>query len=399
VLPKDFGVRLDRGVNTMSAFEFATVDRIIFGAGKLNELGKQINSRAKRLLLVRGRSSDAIPRVKEILFSQEIPFAEFEVEDEPTVEVLREGVKVAHGCDMVIGLGGGSVLDTGKSIAVLVTNPGDIFDYLEVVGKGQPLIQASLPYIAIPTTAGTGSEVTRNAVIESTEQKVKVSLRSPLMLPYVALVDPELTYNLPPAITASSGLDALTQLMEPFVSVRANPLTDAICRDGMRHAARSLQRAYENGADKEARQGMAMASLFGGLVLANAALGAVHGFAGPLGGMLHAPHGALCARLLPLVMEANIKALETRQPAHPAIARYVEIAQILTGNKKAVALDGMKWTSELVTNLNIPMLSAYGMNEEAFPEAVEKTMNANSFKGNPIALNEAELRGILEKAI
>jgi alcohol dehydrogenase class IV len=383
----------------MVSFEFATSDRIIFGPGKLNELGKQIEGRAKRLLLVSGLSSDAIPRVKEILSSQEIPFAEFEVHGEPAVEVLREGVKAARSCDMVIGLGGGSVLDTGKAIAALATNPGDVFDYLEVIGKGRPLIHPSLPYIAIPTTAGTGAEVTRNAVIESTEQKVKVSLRSPLMLPYLALVDPELTYNLPPAITASSGLDALTQLIEPFVSVKANPLTDAICREGMRHAARSLRRAYENGADKEARQGMALASLFGGLALANAALGAVHGFAGPLGGMLHAPHGALCARLLPLVMEANIKALETRQPAHPAIARYMEIAQILTGNKNAIALDGVKWTSGLVSDLKIPMLSVYGMSEEAFPEAVEKTMKANSFKGNPIALNVEELIKILEKVL
>src|SRR6185503_9608359 len=150
------------------------------------------------------------------------------------------------------------------------------------------------------------------------------------MLPRIALVDPELTYNLPPPITASSGLDALTQLIEPFVSVKANPMTDAICREGMHHAAQSLRRAYENGADKEAREGMALASLFGGMALANAALGAVHGFAGPLGGMLHAPHGALCARLLPLVVEANLKALEMRQPEHPAITRYIEIAQILT---------------------------------------------------------------------
>jgi alcohol dehydrogenase class IV len=383
----------------MVSFEFATSDRIIFGPGKLNELGKQIEGRAKRLLLVSGLSSDAIPRVKEILSSQEIPFAEFEVHGEPAVEVLREGVKAARSCDMVIGLGGGSVLDTGKAIAALMTNPGDVFDYLEVIGKGRPLIHPSLPYIAIPTTAGTGAEVTRNAVIESTEQKVKVSLRSPLMLPYLALVGPELTYNLPPAITASSGLDALTQLIEPFVSVKANPLTDAICREGMRHASKSLRRAYENGADKEARHGMALASLFGGLALANAALGAVHGFAGPLGGMLHAPHGDLCARLLPLVMETNIRALEKRRPEHQALARYLEIAQIVTGDKHATALDSVKWTSGLVTNLKIPMLSEYGMRQGNFPEAVEKTMKANSFRGNPVELNEVELREILEKAI
>jgi alcohol dehydrogenase class IV len=394
----------------MVSFEFATANRIIFGAGKLNELGKQIEDaalsaeglskgRTKRLLLVCGHSSDAITRVEEILSAPGILFTEFQVHGEPTIEVVREGVKAARGCEAVIGLGGGSVLDTGKAIAALVTNPGDVFDYLEVIGKGQPLVNAPLPYIAIPTTAGTGSEVTRNAVLESTEQNVKVSLRSPMMLSRLALIDPELTYTLPPEITASSGLDALTQLIEPFVSVKANPMTDAICREGLSHARRSLRGAYENGVDKEAREGMSLASLFGGLALANAALGAAHGFAGPLGGMLHAPHGALCARFLPLVMEVNIRALETRQPQHPALKRYAEIAQILTGEKDATAQDGVKWVSDLVSALKIPRLVTYGMSEEKFSEAIEKTRNANSFKGNPIALNDEELRKILVRAL
>ncbi|HLO29994.1 MAG TPA: iron-containing alcohol dehydrogenase [Anaerolineales bacterium] len=383
----------------MISFEFATANRIIFGAGKLTELSKQIERNTKRLLLVSGHSSDAIPRLRETLSALGIPVTEFQVHGEPTVDMIREGIKVARDCDTVIGLGGGSVLDTGKAIAALVTNPGDLFAYLEVIGKGQPLINTPLPYIAIPTTAGTGSEVTRNAVIEAPEQNVKVSLRSPLMLPGIALVDPELTYNLPPEITASSGMDALAQLIEPFVSIRANPMTDAICREGISRAARSLRRAYENGGDKEARGGMALAGLFGGLALANAALGVVHGFAGPLGGMLHAPHGALCARLLPLAMEANIKALETRQPENPALNRYIEIAQMLTDEKDATAWDGVKWTRELVGTLKIPQLSAYGMSKEHFPEAVEKTMKANSFKGNPIVLNEGELIEILERAL
>ena len=324
----------------MFSFEFATASRIIFGAGKLSELGALIAGNARHVLLVRGGSSDAIPRVREIFSSSSIPFTEFTVHGEPTVDIVREGMKAAHDCDMIIGLGGGSAIDTGKAISALATNPGDIFDYLEVIGKGQPLVNAPLPYIAIPTTAGTGAEVTRNAVIESTEQSVKVSLRSPLMLPRVALVDPESTYNLPPEVTASSGLDALTQLIEPFVSLKANPMTDALCREGMAHAARSLRRAHENSADKEAREGMSLASLFGGLALANAGLGTAHGFAGPLGGMLHAPHGVLCARFLPLVMEANIKAMQLRQPEHPALAHYAEIARILTGEKVATAEDG-----------------------------------------------------------
>jgi alcohol dehydrogenase class IV len=383
----------------MFSFEFATASRIIFGAGKLDELGKLIAENAKHVLVVRAGSSDAIPRVRKILSSSSIPFTEFTVRGEPTVDIVREGMKSAHDCDMVIGLGGGSAIDTGKAVSALATNPGDIFDYLEVIGNGQPLVRAPLPHFAIPTTAGTGAEVTRNAVIESTEQSVKVSLRSPLMLPRVALVDPELTYNLPPEVTASSGLDALTQLIEPFVSVKANPLTDAICRAGMAHAARSLRRAYENGTDKEAREGMSLASLFGGLALANAGLGAAHGFAGPLGGMLHAPHGALCARLLPLVMEANIKALQLRQPEHAALGRYTEIARILTGEKDATAEDGVQWTIEVVNALKIPRLSAYGMGPEDFPETLQKTQNASSFKGNPIVLEAKELTEILERAL
>jgi alcohol dehydrogenase class IV len=385
----------------MSSFEFATANRIIFGAGKINGLADQLKGGAKRLLLVRGRSSRAIRLVRETLrvSAHDISHIEFEVHGEPTVDVAREGAVLAEGCDMVIGLGGGSVLDAGKAISALATNRGDIFDYLEVVGRGGTLLNAPLPYIAIPTTAGTGTEVTRNAVLESPSHGVKVSLRSPMMLPSVALVDPELTYDLPPAITASSGLDALTQLIEPFVSVKANPMVDAICREGMRHAAQSLRRAYENGADVLAREGMSLASLFGGMALANAALGAVHGFAGPLGGMLHAPHGAICARLLPLVMEANLKALESRQAGSVAVGKYIEVAQILTGNKNVSAQDGVKWVGDLVSKLNIPPLSAHGMNESQLPEAVEKTLNASSFKGNPIPLNEGELREILEMAL
>lgn len=383
----------------MFSFEFATAQRILFGAGKLNELSRQIEGKWKRLLLVCSHSSGAVPRLRQILSSPDGSVSEFQVHGEPTIDVVRAGMQAVRDCDMLIGLGGGSVIDTGKAIAALVTNPGEITDYLEVVGKGQPLVNAALPYIAIPTTAGTGSEVTRNAVLEVAEQNVKVSLRSPLLLPRLALIDPELTYNLPPEITAASGLDALTQLIEPFVSIKANPMTDAICRQGIQHAARSLRRAYENGSDPEARQGMSLAALFGGLALANSALGAVHGFAGPLGGMLHAPHGAICARLLPLVMQANLQALEARQPEHPAIQRYQEIAKLLTAEDSATAQDGIEWTSRLVSDLKIRTLSQYGMSKALFPEAIEKTLKSSSFKGNPIPLQETELNEILEKAL
>ena len=194
---------------------------------------------------------------------------------------VRDGAALfrSAGCELLIAIGGGSVIDAGKAIAALASNPGDVLDYLEVVGKGQALTNAPFPMIAVPTTAGTGSEVTRNAVLGSQEHGVKASMRSPMMLPRVAIVDPQLAVGLPPAITASTGLDALTQLIEPYVSSKANPLTDAFCLDGLRAIKGSLLRAFANGGDAAARAGMSYASLLGGLALANAGLGVVHGFA------------------------------------------------------------------------------------------------------------------------
>jgi alcohol dehydrogenase class IV len=271
-------------------------------------------------------------------------------------------------------------------------------DYLEVIGHGKALAHASAPFIAIPTTAGTGSEVTRNAVLASPEYRVKVSLRSPLMLPMIALVDPALTTDLPPAITASTGLDALTQLIEPYVCSRANPMTDALCIEGIQRAARSLRKAFENGSDLAAREDMAVASLFGGLALANAGLGAVHGFAGPIGGMFPAPHGAICAALLPQVMEANIRALGQRQPHSDALRRYDEVARLLTTRRDARCGDGVEWVRALISDLRIPKLATYGIASAHLPEIVEKAEHASSMKANPIALTKAELQSILEKS-
>ena len=273
-------------------FEFATATRIVFGSGKLAEAGSIARGLGQRALLVTGADPARAARLGELLDKAGVEFVTFAVAGEPSVALAVAGAELARTgrCELVIACGGGSVIDAGKAIAALATNLGDPLDFLEVVGRGQPLRAAPLPFIAIPTTAGTGAEVTRNAVLAVPEQRVKVSLRSPLMLPRVALVDPELTLGLPPALTASTGLDALTQLLEPFVSGRANPFTDALCRDGLRRCARSLRRAFHDGQDAAAREDMALASLFGGLALANAGLGAVHGFAGPIGGMFPAPH-------------------------------------------------------------------------------------------------------------
>jgi alcohol dehydrogenase class IV len=354
----------------------------------------------KQAFVVKDRALQQVTQLIEQLTKAAISCSTFDVASEPTTTLVKQAVEKARQakCDLVIGIGGGSVLDTGKAVAAMLTNPGQLEDYLEVVGRGQPLKERPVPYIAVATTAGTGAEVTRNDVLAVPEHKVKVSMRSPLMLPRVAVVDPEMTYSMPPAVTASTGLDALTQVMEPYVSNKANPLTDGICKEGLKHAARSLRAAYEDGSDKQAREDMSLASLFGGLALANAKLGAVHGFAGPLGGMIHAPHGVICARLLPYVVETNVRALASRAPDSPALKRFGEVAQILTGDSSATASDGVAWVQELCAALKVPPLSEFGLKGEDLPTAVAKAQKSSSMKGNPITLTDQELLDILTKA-
>jgi alcohol dehydrogenase class IV len=373
----------------------------VFGPGKLSEAGTLAAELGTRALVVSGTSSQRAQILFETLAAHNIQYTILRVSSEPTVDLAASGAAQIRetGCNVVIAIGGGSAIDTGKAVAALAANPGDPLDYLEVIGQGLALANPALPVIAIPTTAGTGAEVTRNAVLESPQHRVKVSLRSPLMLPRVALVDPQLTHSVPPDVTASTGMDALTQVLEPFVSVRANPLTDALCQEGMGRAARALRRVYADGDDADARADMALTSLFGGLALANAGLGAVHGFAGPLGGMFHAPHGALCAALLPHVTAANIHALRQRQPHNPALARYDEAARILTGNPSARADDAVDWLRALLVDLNIAPLSRYGIAPGDFPAIVEASARASSMKANPIALTDDELASVLEAAL
>ncbi len=381
-------------------FEFATATRIIFGKGTFGEVASLAAEVGSRAFVVKDRVLECADQLIDELGERDIECAGFDVTCEPTTTLVKEAVEQARraNSDLVIGIGGGSVLDTGKAIAAMLTNSGELEDYLEVVGRGMPLTERPVPYIAIPTTAGTGAEVTRNAVLGVPEHKVKVSMRSPLMLPYLAVVDPELTYSMPASVTASTGLDALTQLMEAYVCNKANPLTDGICRQGLRRAASSLRKAYEDGSNAEAREDMSLASLFGGLALANAKLGAVHGFAGPLGGMISAPHGVICARLLPYVMETNVKALQERAPGSPALARYDEVARLLTGRGGAKAVDGVAWVQGLCGVLKVPPLSEFGFAEKDFPEAVAKAQRASSMKGNPIPLTDDELLEILRRS-
>ena len=381
-------------------FELAAPARILFGEGRLAEAGALAASLGTRALVVEGGSGRAEP-LHELLRSSGIGTARVVVSGEPTTALVEHGVEhaLSEGCDVVLALGGGSVIDAAKAIAALITNRDPIREYLEVVDKGRPITERPAPLIAIPTTAGTGAEVTRNAVLMVEEERVKVSLRSPLMLPTVALIDPVLTYTVPPATTASTGLDALTQCIEPFVTPKANPLTDAVAREGMCRAAGALRRVFRDGRDVEARRDMAVASLCGGLALANAKLGAVHGFAAPLGGMFPIPHGAICARLLPTVVDINVRALRSRAPDSPALTRYDEVARMLTGRADARAEDGAVWLRALVDELEIPMLAAYGVAAGDIDRVVEKARKASSMQGNPIELTEEELGEVLEMAV
>jgi alcohol dehydrogenase class IV len=407
-------------------FEFATATRILFGEGAVREVAPAMKPWGRRALLVTGRTRERSEPLRMALHAVGVECSTFSATGEPTVELIRRGVEEAHQqrCDVVIALGGGSAIDAGKAIAALLSNPGALMDYLEVVGSGKPLENPAAPFIAVPTTAGTGSEVTRNAVLgvpmpdvapgfspasagaglkpgatKVATKGVKVSLRSPLMLARLAVVDPELTLGLPPAITAYTGLDALTQLIEAYVSIRANPMTDGFCLEGIECAARSLRRAYHEGRNPGARRDMSLAALLSGLALANAGLGVVHGFAAPLGGRFPAPHGAICAAILPQGMEINLRALRSRLPQSTALGRYQQVARLLTGRANATADDGVRWVREICRELEVPPLAVYGVTEQDVAELIGEAAKASSMKGNPLALTPAELEEVLARSM
>ena len=384
-----------------AAFEFATAGRIVFGLGSRRSLGGILAGLGRRVMVVGGAGRRHDSWLDPLLAEQGlIRAADVAVSGEPTLAAARAGAAAAreHRCEVVLGIGGGSVMDAAKAIAALATQPGDVLDYLEVIGQGRPLTAAPLPCVAVPTTAGTGSEVTKNAVLASPEQRVKVSLRSPAMLPRVALIDPELTLSLPPDITATTGLDALAQLIEPFVSSKRQPLSDAVCRQGLPRVAWALRTACTDPTRLEAREAMSLASLCGGLALANAGLGAVHGFAGPIGGMFSAAHGAVCGILLPGVMAANIAAARDRSDKE-TLHRYAEIARLLTGSADAGPEAGAAWVRTLVAELVIPPLAGCGMTPTDIAAVVAKAKQASSMKGNPCPLPDDVLTAILAEAL
>ena len=383
---------------TAAAFEFATAGRIVAGAGRAAGLPGVVTGLGSRVLVCTGADP---ARHESLLARLGSPAAVFPVAGEPTAELARTGAAAAreHGTDVIVAIGGGSVIDLGKAVAMLLANGGDPLDYLEVVGSGQKITQLAAPCVAVPTTAGTGAEVTANAVLAVPGHRLKASLRSPLMIPRVALVDPELTVSCPPPVTAASGLDALTQCLEPFVSVRATPLTDGLAREGLRRAATGLRAAHADGGDLAARTDMAMCALLGGMALANAKLGAVHGLAGVIGGTADVPHGMACAALLTPVIEANVRTLRSAAPGSSVLDRYAEAAQLLTGKPGASVEDGLAWIGETVSLLGVPGLAAFGLGPGEADGIAAKAAMSSSMQGNPVPLSHDELKAVVLQAL
>lgn len=379
-------------------FEFSTAGRVIFGRHSLAEAVPVIADHGSRVLLLTGRDGKRAASLKADLESRGCVIASFPVCGEPTLALVQEAVKTARDarCSVIVGFGGGSVIDLGKAVAVLLTNEGDLLDHLEVIGGGQPLCQPPLPFIAIPTTAGTGTEVTANAVIKSPEHGRKVSLRGRFLLPAVAVVDPVLSLPLPPSLTAATGMDALTQLIEAFVTRKANPMTDALCREGLCRVGRSLYRAWLNGDDLDAREDMALAALLSGMALTNAGLGAVHGFAAVIGGRMAIPHGIVCTRLLCPVLQINLECLRQMNGTSEILEKFGELSRILTGNPGAVAEDVLSWIRMLCTEFHLPSLGQAGLQKGDFVTFAEMAQKSSSMRGNPIDLSQVDLVRILE---
>ena len=381
---------------TPPSFDLALPGRVWFGVGRSAELGRAVAALGRRALVVTGSRPDRFATLLDELRGTVDALTVVGAAGEPGVADARRALEAgrAMAADVVVAIGGGSPIDLGKAVAMLLANGGDPMDYIEVVGAGQPITAVSVPLVAVPTTAGTGAEVTANAVLAVPEHALKASLRHPSMLPRHAIVDPALTLDCPPAVTAAAGMDALTQCLEPYVSIRANPVTDAWALAGLAAAGRGLRAAFADGSDLAARTELSLCALLGGLSLANAKLGAVHGFAGVLGGMSRAPHGVICAALLEPVCRANLARAEP-----PLRGRFAAVARALTDDPSATAEDGLAWIEWTRDALALPGLASFGFGPDQAAEAVAKAARASSMQGNPVVLSTEELTRIYLAAL
>ena len=389
----------------MTPFTFRTATEISFGSGTSSTIPGVASRFGRRALLVLGGSSleraGHLERILDGLTKAGVATTRLSVAGEPDVRVVDDGARVCRdaGCDVVLAIGGGSVIDAAKAIAGLATNAGSALDYLE--GQGAPpraLEGAPLPVIAVPTTAGSGSEVTRNSVLRVPSAFVKRSMRDGALIPRVAVVDPELSGSAPRAVAASAGLDALTHLIEAYVSRGAQPLTDLVALQGIRAAVGALDHLARGTSSPESQGEMALASLWGGLALANAGLGATHGLVAPLGGRHPVPHGAGCGCLLAATVRVNVRALRDRAKGSLALVRYASVANAVIPRAGATIEEAVDVLDALRRSLGILGLAAYGVRGDELAPIIEQS-RSGSMRSNPIDLTDAELDTILRMSL
>ncbi|NAW68001.1 iron-containing alcohol dehydrogenase [Vibrio sp. V27_P1S3P104] len=378
-------------------FQFMTSNRIVFGEGVLQNSLSMINQYGYSVLLVSGKNLQRAQTVTQYLQQQHMRYQHIAIHGEPNITMVEEAAMAGRRFQpqVVVAIGGGSVLDMGKALAAIIPNQGNVYDYVEVVGRNVPLKTKPLPFIAIPTTASTGSEVTKNAVLKSGQDKVKVSLRSPDMLAAVAIIDPSLTYGTDSYTSGRGAMDAFTHLMEAYVCGEPNPLTDMICEEGLRRLARSTVAACCRD-EPSARSDLSFAAMLGGMAITNAKLGAAHGLASALGGKLDAPHSVITARLAPYVMRENINAAK-QEKRHDIMQRYYRISQILTKRKNVNIEDGILWVQMMLDKLKLPTLAQFGVCTTSFEQVAQDALRSQAIKGNPLPLTHARLVYILRQ--
>ena len=386
-----------------TGFVFSRIPQIHFGAGKLVQIPALLHKTGKRVLLVTGassfQSSPHYARLTQALAADDghLDVVSFGGEPSPDfVDAIAADFR-ARRPDWVLGIGGGSAIDAGKAISAMLTQEGSVRDFLEGM-ETRKHDGRKIPFAAVPTSAGTGAEATKNAVLSVVgPHGFKRSLRHDNFMPDLAIVDPELALTCPPAVTAACGLDALTQLLEAYVSMQASPMTDALALSGLHHVAEGFMRAYAHGGeDIDARAHMAYAALLSGIVLANAGLGLVHGFAGPIGGISPMPHGEVCGTLLGETTRRTIEALANDRENHAtALAKYARAGAILCVDASVPAEEGCR---RLVATLeawiertHIPRLGRYGMTAADFPRILDKANGKNS----PATLDRTQMAAIL----
>jgi len=372
-------------------FAFLTAQKIVFKREAILELENYIKDIGTNFLIVVDPffvNSPTMAKVREQMEKMGKKYIVYgEVAGEPTVEQTDEVAELAikNGCDAVMSIGGGSNIDVGKATAALITNGTPSIDYMEYVGKGKKVTKVPVPFIAVPTTSGTGSEVTKNAVLGSKVHNFKRSMRSDMMIANLSIIDPSLVAGCPKNVTAQSGIDAMTHLIESYTTWRATPISDGLSLKGTELAGRYLRRAYDDGSDMEAREGMAAAALLGGMAFANSGLGAAHGIGMAVGIQYHVPHGEACGILLPHIMELN---------APKVTERMARIGEALTGKRYAsdqeAANAAVKFIYELNKHLGIkPDFRHLNIPDEEIP-GLAKASFGTSMSSNPVQLTQEE---------